>query len=314
MAADTDGDAAFLSSIDVVSLEFRRLVAELQGAGADRGGANTGDELRLLVAPMTRALRDMAAHAEEASAGEQKRSGGTAEEPLAKRRRTTAPAADVVGTGLGLFAHERSRLFPGSAASAANTPAGDGTEQLQQLLAKLERYQQRAFPQGGAQLTFERPRAVGSQGLQLHAECPGVCTWTIALRTTTGTAAAAGAAATRQQLRVDDISAAGLDERRSHGAWFEDPARGAWQRSKHAVFASLSDAAMDAAVHYTSVYPDEPSKSILHTLMWLTHTSTLFQEPCTVCERVLSWGGGSAPTPPTCRHFETFGALHEGCT
>jgi hypothetical protein len=203
---------------------------------------------------------------------------------------TAAAAVDVVGTGLGLFAHERSRLFPAAmctggsgTASAAVTAEGDGTEQLQQLVAQLGLYQQRAFPPGSAaaRLKFERPRSLtGSQGLQLHAECPGVCTWTIALRTTTGSSAAgagAGASAAGDQLRIDDISALGLDERRSHGAWFEDPARGAWHRSKHAVFAALSDAAMDAAVHYSSVYPDDPIRSILQTMMWLSHTASLFQ-------------------------------------
>eukprot|EP01046_Picozoa_sp_COSAG06_P105593 COSAG06_NODE_51841_length_309_cov_1.214286_1_plen_62_part_10 len=57
---EDEATAAFLASIDVVSLEFRRLVVELQRAD----GATGREDLRALVAPMTRALRDMVAHAE----------------------------------------------------------------------------------------------------------------------------------------------------------------------------------------------------------------------------------------------------------
>ena len=320
---EDEATAAFLASIDVVSLEFRRLVVELQRADGATG--RNREDLRALVAPMTRALRDMVAHAEaEGQADRTQAPGarrGERDEPQPKRRRTAAATTDVVGTGLGSFARERSLLFPSPAVdrpAAADEPAAgaatDSAEQLQRVLQRLDRYQLRAFPPGSApRLKFERPRRAGSRTTLLHAECPGVCTWTITLALQS---AGADTAAGCRLLRVDNICAAGLDEARSYDKWFDDPARRAWYRSRHSVFASLSDGAMDAAAHYASVYPSEPVRAVLQTLIWLAHTSTVFQEPCMVCGQILSWGGGgggAGPTPPTCRHFDSFRALHTHC-
>ena len=46
--------------------------------------------------------------------------------------------------------------------------------------------------------------------------------------------------------------------------------------------------------------------------IWLTHTGSVFSEPCVCCGRLLAWGDG-APTPPTDRHYETFAPLHTQC-
>ena len=301
--SNEEATAAFLASIDVASLEFRRLVVGLQQAGE----ATTREDLRLLVAPMTSALRDMVAHAE--APDENAEGAGTPSEPHSKRRRVGA-ALDVVAAGLGFFAHQRSILFPGQPTQKRiEDPSGDTTAQLQGVLQQLDSYQRRAFSgRSTLPLKFERPRRIGLLWTQLHAECTGMCTWTITLSQRARQANSVG------RLHIDDICAAGLDETVSGKQWFDDPARRAWHRSRHAVFASVSDAAMDAATHYAAVYSSEPALSLLQTLIWLAHASTLFQEPCMVCGRVLSCGdAAAAPTPPTCRHFETFRALHNHC-
>lgn len=303
-----EATAAFLASIDVVSLEFRRLVVELQQAKA--GESATREDLRLLVAPMTLALRDMAAHAEadENAEGADTSSGSQPSEAHRSKRRRVGAPVDVVGAGLGFFAHQRSVLFPAHREHSEDPP--DTTEQLKLVLQQLERHQSRVFAdKSPPPLTFERPRrAGGTLGVQLHAECSGICTWTITLSQRGPEDGVGGV------LHIDDICAAGLDEIRSCKQWFDDPARRAWHRSRHAVFASLSDAAMDAATHYAAVFSAEPGRGVLQTLIWLVHARTLFEEPCMVCGRVLSWGEPAvAPTPPTGRHFETFRALHSHC-
>eukprot|EP01045_Picozoa_sp_COSAG04_P015138 COSAG04_NODE_1177_length_7916_cov_13.807599_7_plen_79_part_01 len=76
--------AAFLASIDVVVLEFRRLVAQLQGLEQDGApdAQRQKEHLRRLVAPIRGALRDLVAHAEADGAA----AGGAGEGPAAKRR------------------------------------------------------------------------------------------------------------------------------------------------------------------------------------------------------------------------------------
>lgn len=301
--SNDEATAAFIASIDVVSLEFRRLVVGLQQAGE----GTTREDLRLLVAPMTSALRDMVAHAD---ADEHAEEASASSEPHSKRLRVGS-TVDAVAAGLGFFAHQRSILFPGQPKQKRiEELPGDTTAQLHGVLQQVDSYQRRAFSgRSTLPLKFERPRRVGALWTQLHAECTGMCTWTVTLSQRGGQATSVGGG-----LHIDDICAAGLDETVSCKQWFDDPARRAWHRSRHAVFASVSDAAMDAATHYSAVYSSEPALSVLQTLIWLTHTSTLFQEPCMVCGRVLSCGDAeAAPTPPTCRHFETFRALHNHC-
>ncbi len=307
MSSD-EATAAFLASIDVVSLEFRRLVVELQQAGE----STTRQDLRLLVAPMTAALRDMVSHAEaeDNAAGAGTSSGNQRNDAQQSKRRRLGAPVDVVGTGLGFFAHQRSVLFPGhSEQKRSEDSPSDTIQQLQGVLQQLERYQSRAFSDlSTPPLKIERPRRAGALGAHLHAECTGICTWTITFGQRRTEGGLGGG------LHIDDVCAAGLDETRSCKQWFDDPARRAWYRSRHTVFASLSDAAMDAASHYAAVYSSEPGRGVLQTLIWLAHARTLFQEPCMICGRVLSRGeAAAAPTPPTSRHFETFRALHRHC-